>query len=342
MPTIQEVVSDHRKHYLDRKLARSPLLHFSPGAHRIDLHELFRGVQPNLPSVDRNSNGVSSPEALVRNLLEGRFDGSIHGVRPSTIKKLERMQKASGDSMHSTGQHTLFLGYPCIVLPAEGGKSKLAPLTLFAVQIVISSQKITIRRVLDSNDQGSPVASEALLNRLVGAYVKREYGVDLNGAEHRFDIKGAELEGRVQHVLSPWRNIKRDFNYPKTSEVITKEELKRIDPTSKDPYIADHAILGLAEFSGQALIDDLDQIEKAFEEGLPCPPALAKLVMPASHHVDHEAVEPGVESRKWLVEKSDPSQETVVWSQKTNSLVVLQGPPGTGKLTLPLDSVSHN
>lgn len=330
MPTIQEVVSDHRKHYLDRKLARSPLLHFSPGAHRIDLHELFRGIQPNLPSVDSNSNGVSSPESLVRNLLEGRFDGSIHGVRSATIKKLERMQKAAGDSMHSTGQHTLFLGYPCIVLPAAGGKSKLAPLILFAVQFVISSQKITIRRVLDSNDLGAPVASAALLNRLLGAYVKREYGVDLNGKEHRFDINGAELEERVQHVLAPWRGINREFNYPQTSIVI-EGELKRIDPTSKDPYIADHAILGLAEFSGQALIDDLDQIEKAFEEGLPCPPALAKLVMPASDHVDHAAVEPGVESRKWLVEKSDPSQETVVWSQKTNSLVVLQGPPGTGK-----------
>ena len=57
MPTIQEVVKDHRQHYLDRKLARSPLLHFSPGAHRIDLHELFRGIQPNLPAVDRNANG---------------------------------------------------------------------------------------------------------------------------------------------------------------------------------------------------------------------------------------------------------------------------------------------
>lgn len=331
MPTIQEVVSDHRKHYLDRKLARSPLLHFSPGAHRIDLHELFRGIQPNLPSVDRNSNGVSNPQSLVRNLLEGRFEGSIHGVRSATIKKLERMQKAAGDSMHSTGQHTLFLGYPCVVLPAAGGKSKLAPLTLFAVQIVISSQKLTIRRVLDSNDQGTPVPSEALLNRLVSAYVKREFDVNLNGDEHRFDIKGAELEERVQHVLAPWKAIKREFSYPQTSEVITKEELKRLDPTSKDPYIADHAILGLAEFSGQALIDDLDQIEKAFEEGLPCPPALAKLVMSASDHVDHEAVEPGVESRKWLVEKSDPSQERVIWSQKTNSLVVLQGPPGTGK-----------
>ena len=108
MPTIQEVVSDHRKHYLDRKLARSPLLHFSPGAHRIDLQELFHGIQPNLPSVDRSSNGVSNPQSLVCNLLEGRFEGAIHGVRTAIIKKLERMQKAASDSLHSTGQHTLF------------------------------------------------------------------------------------------------------------------------------------------------------------------------------------------------------------------------------------------
>ena len=331
MPTIQEVIRDHRKHYLDRKLARSPLLHFSPGAHRLDLHEIFLGVQPNPPAVDRNSNGVSSPQSLVSNLLDGRFEATIHGVRPATLKKLERMQKAGSDSMHSTGQHTLFLGYPCIVLPAASGKSKLAPLTLFAVQIFISSQRLIIRRVLESKDQGASVASEALLNRLVCAYVKREFDVDLNGDEHRFDIRGAELEGKIQHLLAPWKAIKRDFGYPRTSAVISKEELKRLDPTSNDPFIADHAILGLAEFSGQALIDDLDQIEKAFDSGMECPPALAKLVMSASSHVDHEAVEPGVESRKWLVEKSDPSQECVVWSQKTNSLVVLQGPPGTGK-----------
>ena len=330
MPTIQEVVSDHRKHYLDRKLARSPLLHFSPGAHRIDVHELFRGIQPNLPALVGNASGVSDPQSLVHNLLEGRFEGVIHGVRPATIKKLERMQKAASDSLHSTGQHTLFLGYPCIVLPVAGGKSKLAPLTLFAVQFVISSQKFTVRRIRDSTDQGA-LASEALLNRLVGAYVKREYDVDLNSGEHRFDIAGVELEEKIQHVLAPWKAINREFCYPQTSEVITKETLKRLDPTSTDPYIADHAILGLAEFSGQALIDDLDEIEKAFEEGLECPPALAKLVMSAADHIDNEAVEPGSESRKWLVEKSDPSQECVVWSQKTNSLVVLQGPPGTGK-----------
>ena len=120
MPTtIQEVVSEHRKHYLDRKLARSPLLHFSPGAHRIDLHELFHGIQPNPPTVDRTQSGISDPQSLVRNLLENRFEGTIHGVRVSTLKKLERMQKAASDNMHSTGQHTLFLGYPCIVFPFD-------------------------------------------------------------------------------------------------------------------------------------------------------------------------------------------------------------------------------
>ena len=243
MPTIQEIVSDHRKHYLDRKLARSPLLHFLPGAHRIDVHELFRGIQANLPAVDGNAWGVSNPQSLVRNLLEGRFEGVLHGVRPATIKKLERMQKAASDSMHSTGQHTLFLGYPCIVLPVAGGKSKLAPLTLFAVQIVISSQKLTIRRMRDSNDQGAPVASDALLNRLVSAYVKKEYGVDLNSSEHRFDIAGVELEEKIQHLLTPWKAINREFCYPQTSEVITKEALERFDPTSDDPYIANHAIL---------------------------------------------------------------------------------------------------
>ena len=331
MSNIQAVVSDHRKHYLDRKLARSPLLNFLPGAHRLDLHELFRVAQPNLPAVDRNASGVSNPQSLVRNLLEDRYEGVIHGIRPATLTKLERMQKAARDSLQSTGQHTLFLGYPCIVLPVQSGKSRLAPITLFPVTLTVGNQKLTIRRVLDTAERGAQVPSEALLNRLMCAYVKREFDVDLNSHEHRFDISGAEIEKTVQQVFAPWRAVSRDFNYPSTSETITKDDLKRIDPSRNDPYIVEHAILGLAEFSGQALIDDLDQIEKAFEDGLACPQALGRLLKSASGHRDHEAIEPGVETRKWLVEKSDPSQERVVWAQKTNPLVVLQGPPGTGK-----------
>jgi hypothetical protein len=331
MANIQEIVRDHRQHYLDRKLARSPLLHFSPGPHRIDVFELFRGVQTNLPTVGGGAYGVSEPKALIKNLLERRYEANIIGASYSVVKKLERMQKAASDNLHSTGQHTLFLGYPCIVLPVASGKSKLAPLTLFAINVVVSAQKITIKRVLDSNEQNSPVASDAILNRLVGSYIKREYGIDLNANEHRFDIVGAQIEEKIQHFVDPWPELKREFIYPETSQTISKEELKRLDPAIIDPYIADYAILGLAEFSGQALIDDLDKIEQEFEGGLECPPALSKLIKSAADHVDYDAPQPNVESGKWLVEKSDPSQESVVWSQKTNALVVLQGPPGTGK-----------
>ena len=338
MPTIQEVVRDHRNHYLDRKLARSPLLHFSPGSYRVDVHELFRGIQPNVPAADK-THGVSDAKSLVRGLLEERFSVTIHGARSAIIKKLDRMKKAAEDSLRSTGQHTLFLGYPCIVLPLKGGKSKLAPLTLFAVKFGIGNQKLTIQRDDTSGEY------ETLLNRLLVAYVKREFNIALNAGKDRFDISGKELENQIQQVLAPWKGINREFSYPQTSEAITTAELKQLDPTSTDPYIADHAILGLAEFAGQALLDDLDKIEKAFEEGQSCPPALAKLIMPASEDIDNQAVEPEVESKKWLVEKSDPSQEKVVWSQKNNSLVVLQGPPGTGKsqtiVNIVADALAH-
>jgi very-short-patch-repair endonuclease len=327
MPTIKEVVRDHRQHYLDRKLARSPLLHFSPGTHRVDICELFRDIQPNLPISGSRLHGVSTPESLIRNLLEDRFDATIHAVSPALLKKLERIQKVASDSLHSTGQHTLYLAYPCIVLPAKDRKSKLAPVMLFAVSIGISSQKLTIKRVLDVNEDGLKIPSDTVLNRLLAAYVDREFGISLAMDQHRVEVAGgAQLESQIQRIFSPWPRLNHKFHYPDVSPVIGK-----IDATLTDPYIADYAILGLAEFSGQALLDDLDEIEKAFDSGVECPLALARLIKPASGHQDNEAVEPASETQKWLVEKSDPSQERVVWAQKSNELVVLQGPPGTGK-----------
>ena len=55
MPTNIEsiqVVKNHRQHYLDRKLARSPLLHFFQGAYRIDVNQLFHGINQNLPATE--------------------------------------------------------------------------------------------------------------------------------------------------------------------------------------------------------------------------------------------------------------------------------------------------
>ena len=146
-----DVVKNHRQHYLDRKLARSPLLLFFPGAYRIDAHDLLSGVTANLPA-NEGLTGVSTPESLIKNLLGSRLDATINQTRPSLIKKLEKIYKAAQDSRLSTGQHTLYLGYPCVVLPGEAGKTKLAPVFMFAIDLVVTSQKITIRRRLEVED----------------------------------------------------------------------------------------------------------------------------------------------------------------------------------------------
>ena len=88
MPDPASVVRDHRQHYLNRKLARSPLLHFWPGTYRLDICDLFQGIQPNLPALHAGASGVTTPDGLLRNLLEDRLEATIRGVRSTVAKKL--------------------------------------------------------------------------------------------------------------------------------------------------------------------------------------------------------------------------------------------------------------
>jgi transcription elongation GreA/GreB family factor len=331
VPTAAEVVNDHRDHYLVRKLARSPLLHFYPGAYRIDLNSLFDGIQANLPTVSRKDSGISTPESLIRNLLGDRLDGTINGVRPAMLKKLERIQKAAADSIRSTGQHTLYVGYPCVVMPVPDARAKLAPILLFAVQILVDAKKVTIKRVVETAEDGTKTASAAIFNRLLAAYVEREFGVSLAENDREIETSGVDIDEKIKEIFAPWPNVGHRFKYPDVSYVPDSKILKSLDPGREDPYIADYAIIGLAEFSGQAMLDDLDKIIGMLEDGADCPDALKTLIKAAHKNSDNKVAEPNSESSKWLVEKSDPSQEKAVWAHAENYLTVIQGPPGTGK-----------
>jgi transcription elongation GreA/GreB family factor len=325
------VVKNHRQHYLDRKLARSPLLLFFPGAYRIDAHDLLSGVTANLPA-NEGLTGVSTPESLIKNLLGSRLDATINQTRPNLIKKLEKIYKAAQDSRLSTGQHALYLGYPCVVLPGEAGKTKLAPLFMFAIDLTVTSQRITIRRRLEIEDgQSNKAPMDAIFNRLLASYIEREYGVVIGKDLHEISVNDTNVEAFVAKVFAGWSGIKNDFSFPSVSKTTEKNQLKLLSNQSDDPYIADFAIFGIADFTGQAMLDDLDKIIKMMEAGTQCPPALNSIINFAQNNSDVEGHEPSGDQAKWLVEKSDPSQEKVIWTHKVNYLTVLQGPPGTGK-----------
>jgi hypothetical protein len=184
-----DLVRDHRNHYLLRKLARSPLLHFMPGAYRLDVCSLFNGLLPNAPTA--NENGVTTPSGLVQGIVGDRQAATIHGLPEKLLFKLARLAQNAEEVRRSTGQHALYVGYPCMIVPAEAGKSKLAPLFLFPIELAIRAKKLLVtRRGFEAaSDEKTGEVSEAIFNRLLAAFVKREYGVAIGGKEARYSLQ---------------------------------------------------------------------------------------------------------------------------------------------------------
>ena len=331
MPTSPaDLVRDHREHYLQRKLARSPLLNFMPGAYRIDACSLFDGVTANAPAI--RDAGVSTPAGLVSALIGPRGEAVIHNARSTIIQKLNKIRRSSDDSRHSTGQHALYLGYPCVVLPGDRGKTKFAPIFLFAIEIVATPQKITMKRRGENGaDNSATSRDDALFNRLFAAFVQHEHGIKLEASEARLEIDPGNIGAQVNRIFANWKQVVYKWEYPAVNRVVAKDELKRLTSETDDPYIVDHAVIGLADFSGQSLLDDLDRIEADLRSGTPCSEPLQKLLEKRDFNSESATRLPIDDLDKWLVEKSDPCQESVIWSQRQSPLVVLQGPPGTGK-----------
>jgi hypothetical protein len=314
-----------------RKLARSPLLHFMPGPYRYDVCTLFDGILANAPT--SKETGVTTPRGFIQGIIGERQAATIHGLSNKSLFKIARLAESAEEVRRSTGQHALYVGYPCVIVPAEAGKSKLAPLFLFPINLVIKAKRLLITRhglEVESGNE-TPEAGEAIFNRLLAAYVKREHGIALGTTEARYSIDPQSFDGIVTDVLSSWPGVAKEGEFPSVSACLSKEDLRKITHENDDPRVMDYAVLGLADFTGQALLDDLDRIETALRDGEPCSAPLAMLLTPKNFKDIGSVQFPQHETEKWLVDKSDPSQEAVVWAQRQAPLVVLQGPPGTGK-----------
>ena len=84
--TPADLVANHREHYLSRKLARSPLLHFTLGAYRLDVCSLLEGITPNIPTI--NEVGVTTPESLIKALLGHRGEATLQTLGQRQFKNL--------------------------------------------------------------------------------------------------------------------------------------------------------------------------------------------------------------------------------------------------------------
>lgn len=342
--TPSELVGVHREHFLRRKLTRSPLLNFMPSSSRIDATALFSGVTPN--TLATQGFGVTTASGMLLGLMGTRGEAKIVNANSSTIRKIKAIKTKSDDEVHSTGQHSLFIGYPCIIIPDEKDKTtKFAPLFLIPIEISTSGNDITLRRKVENGTTKNAFEFEEVkFNSLLAAFIKLLDNIDLP-KEISYELDSDNFSEIKNDVLKRWHTLSQKYDFPEVEAAPSKSVLKALTRENSDPQLYASALIGCASFAGAALLDDLTEIEKLLKNGATCSIPLQRLLSNGLSTEEHDAVYPTTDEDKWLVEKSDPYQEKAVWTQRVAPLMVLQGPPGTGKsqtiVNLVADAVAH-
>lgn len=325
-----QLVGVHREHFLRRKLTRSPMLNFTPGSARIDATTLFSNITPNIPA--STGFGVTTAQGMVRGLLGERGEIKINNATSANVRKIKAIKTKADDAFHSTGQHSLYLGYPCIAIPDEKDKvTKFAPLFLIPIELSNTSNDITIRRKPEGGTLRSALQfDDVKFNSLLAAFIKLLDNIDLP-KEPSYELSDKNFINTKNEILKSWRSLAQANEYPEVEQAPSKAELEQFIRGDREAQVFSCAIIGFADFAGAALLDDLTSIEKLLKEGAECSIPLQRLLERTPDFLENKAIHPNSDDDKWLVEKSDPYQEKAVWTQRVAPLMVMQGPPGTGK-----------
>ncbi len=295
----------------------------------MDLFDLFKGVMPNAPvSANGPAPGgyfVTTPSALLATILsEPARAATILNAARVVSTKVRKIITEVEEFRHTTGQHSLYLAYPMLYAPTEDGRFVVAPLILWPISLSVDGSKVKLQRSTDNDNQ----AEEGVLNRILLAWLKLEFDIDLNteGSEDELNIDTISAE--IEKLLSPWRECIKDI--PLIAPCGSRADIKTLTSQHPDPCILPWCVLGHGSFKGQALLDDLDKLEGLLSNDPENCGLLKYFLFPDPEKKSVEAREPE-EPQKWLVTESDHSQESCIWQTREANVLVLQGPPGTGK-----------
>ena len=335
-----EVIEKCRSEYVTRLLNRNPLLHFSPTATRFDARDIFEDITANTPARNGGGNAVTAISNL-RGLIDALSNGKrATVVGPSRIvsAKCLKIKVVATDIQRMSGQHALFIGYPLLFAEVAGKAPVLAPLFLIPVsisktsaaaielsggairvnpllpewchhyqnlQISIESQSV-VDSVIDEEDLGNPIRWRQMTEALLQSWLGIE-GIDDVGGD-RFD-------------LAP--------------SVTTIKEWQAVGQPAR---VLNAAVLGIAKFNGQALLDDLTRLAKMSAATLGT--NLMSLVGPRQER-DQPTADCLPDSKRWSVIATDPTQDRAIAQIQISPCMVIQGPPGTGKSQTIVNMISQ-
>jgi len=326
-----DILKDQRRHLIQRLISHSPMLRFLPGAYREDICVLFRGITPNIPTLMNTPRSKANSSTTAEGMLESLLavdpnPASILNVSRSASAKCRKIWQQADEYRHATGQHSLYIGYPLIFTPTEAGKFLVAPLFLWSTNLSVSSNQVTFERLKD--EELEPV--DARFNRIFQAWLFHEKGIKLNWDDGEEEINLGNLQSVTAQILQPWHGCNKTFMVKNVEPLPEKKLFEYWIKENKQPSVLGSAVIGHGSFKGQALLDDLDKLERLLKNDPENCGLLKYFLFPRESEGDKETVEPE-DTNKWLVTHSDKSQESLIWQSRESRLLILQGPPGTGK-----------
>lgn len=285
---------------------RGPLvrLTISKTSARIDMTELDSALKP--------ANALLE-HLLCRNETPVQVDPQVFQTDQVRERRLWRLNQAAQNNRRDTGIDTLYLGFPFLVIGHEKVRPRIAPVFLLPIKMEFT----------------------------VGAGAKLTLGFDMDRAAVRLN---PALEGLISRdVMKDWRRILSELlerDRLTVNEVIdavstlapaTNQGLQKHPPiqqkVSKETFECHgSAVIFNAQFSGQAIAEDLHQLQRASikETSL-------ETLLRIKESPEGALPEECSESDRFTVVPADPSQDRAVLQGRNNPGVVVEGPPGTGK-----------
>ncbi|WP_187272621.1 DUF4011 domain-containing protein, partial [Methylobacterium sp. WL9] len=288
-------------------IGRGPLVRFILGktTARLDLTELGSALRP--------------AEALLNHILsrvelKTDLDPNAYLEDPAREARLRRLVSHAETFRRDTGIDSRYLAFPFVtVRSGEGVKPRLAPVLLWPVAIELQSGAAAAATLMFDRDR-----EEVRLNPALEAILGPEAFARWRSA--RDELLGRETI-RLQEVMDVFGALappRGRFLAPLPGKDATAPIGSTLVPA---------AALFNAEFTGQAVAGDLQQMRRRPPAGT----ALEAVLRVAARPAEEAAIPPAPELERFITVESDPSQDLAVLRARQAPGLLVEGPPGTGK-----------
>ncbi|AGK58683.1 serine/threonine protein kinase [Hyphomicrobium denitrificans 1NES1] len=270
--------------------------------------------------LDVTGLGRVNLQERILDAIVSRADAAVDlprdAVPANLIDKLRAIESKARTYLRDTGLDALFLAFPILTLKLkndDGEKTRIAPVFLWPITLAVQ------RGAAGSVSIGFDPTREVQLNPALETILGPE------AAARWQDWANDRLRDGFDSHTTVLRAVAELVEGRAEEKLVPLPQAKAIKAVNKLAMHASGAIF-LAEFSSQAIANDLRQLQQKPLEGtaLEC---LLRLSTPDKQpelgkvsHLD-----------RFTTLEADPSQEEAVFRARHAPGLVVQGPPGTGK-----------